>query len=187
MPDSMFVSAGALRAHRCRRVPAATPSRRRSRSSFRRRRSAQPRPLDRRVDTNRPALTRGWHVATRSRPGGVSRALLRVPARRRSSSAASPPAAGSRFPPGRPSCSGSRPGRRRRRPLLTLAAGLPLAWVDRTIPVPRPRARARLVLVPFVLPTVVVATAFLALSSRRATSAASGRSSPRTSSSTSPS
>ena len=47
--------------------------------------------------------------------------------------------------------------------MLTLAAGLPLAWA-----VGRFRFRGRalvraLVLVPFVLPTVVVATAFLAL------------------------
>ena len=69
--------------------------------------------------------------------------------------------------------------------MLTLAAGLPLAWA-----LGRFRFRGRslvraLVLVPFVLPTVVVATAFLALLPDGLERRASRRSSPRTSSSTS--
>jgi thiamine transport system permease protein len=46
---------------------------------------------------------------------------------------------------------------------LTLAAGLPLAWVVGRFSFPGRRLVRALVLVPFVLPTIVVATAFLAL------------------------
>ena len=46
---------------------------------------------------------------------------------------------------------------------LTLAAGLPLAWVVARFDFPGRALVRALVLVPFVLPTVVVATAFLAL------------------------
>ena len=70
--------------------------------------------------------------------------------------------------------------------VLTLAAGLPLAWA-----LGRYRFRGRslaraLVLVPFVLPTVVVATAFLELLPAGLRARGAGRSSPRTSTSTSP-
>ena len=46
---------------------------------------------------------------------------------------------------------------------LTLAAGLPLAWALARFEFPGRRAAQALVVVPFVLPTVVVASAFLAL------------------------
>ncbi len=69
---------------------------------------------------------------------------------------------------------------------LTLAAGLPLAWVVGRFDFPGRALVRALVLVPFVLPTVVVERP----SSRSfpsTSSAACRRSSPRTSSSTSPS
>ena len=47
--------------------------------------------------------------------------------------------------------------------VLTLAAGLPLAWAVGRFAFPGRALVRALVLVPFVLPTVVVATAFLAL------------------------
>jgi thiamine transport system permease protein len=47
--------------------------------------------------------------------------------------------------------------------LLTLALGLPLAWVVARFDFPGRAVVQALVLVPFVLPTIVVATAFLAL------------------------
>ena len=123
---------------------------------------AQPRPLDRRVDTDRPALSRSAPASPRS------------PSRRRSSRSSSP------FPSPRSSSAASpragplAPGGNGRlvwftiwqaaaSTALTLVAGLPLAWaIGRFRFRGRSLARA-LVLVPFVLPTVVVATAFLAL------------------------
>jgi thiamine transport system permease protein len=47
--------------------------------------------------------------------------------------------------------------------VLTLVAGLPLAWATARVPFRGRRLVRALVLVPFVLPTVVVATAFVAL------------------------
>ena len=58
---------------------------------------------------------------------------------------------------------GSRCGRRWCRPRLTLAVGLPAAYVVARYDFPGRRLFRAFVTVPFVLPTVVVATAFLAL------------------------
>ena len=162
-----------VRAARCgtgRRCPTAfrgTPSRRPTRSSCRRREIGANR--DRWIDEwtqSRPALRRAAPRRRGGRPGGVRRALLRVPARgdprarAHVERAALSPTALSRR---RRGCCGSRPGRRRRRPRSRSSLGLPLAWaIGRFRFRGRSLARA-LVLVPFVLPTVVVATAFLAL------------------------
>ena len=59
--------------------------------------------------------------------------------------------------------SGSRSGRPSLRPLLTIAVALPGLVRPRALPLPWAERRRAVVLVPFVLPTVVVALAFLAI------------------------
>ena len=121
----------------------------------------EPRPLGRRVDTARPALTRGWHVATVLVPVAFLALFFAYPLAailERGLSAGD----GSFLPPGTAGLLWFTIWQAAASTALALAAGMPLAWV-----IGRFRFRGRsltraLVLVPFVLPTVVVAAAFVA-------------------------
>ena len=154
---------------------------------------AEPRPLDRRVDADRPALTaRLGRAATARRPARVPRRLLPLAARRDPRAEPRRRRVVSTFPStssasdGRSRCCGSRPGRRpsRRRSRWSRRCRSP--GRSPASPSGAGRLVEALVLVPFVLPTIVVATAFLAAAPRRGSSRRSGRSCSRTSSSTSP-
>ena len=161
VPDSMFVLPvrdGTPLPNAFRRTPSPPPSR----SSYRRPRSAQPRPLDRRVDTTRPALTRGWQVATRLVPVAFLTLFFAYPLaailERGLSAGAAPPS-----PRGRPGCCGSRSGRRRRRPLSRSPPACRSRGRSDASGSAAARSPALWSSCPFVLPTVVVAAAFLAL------------------------
>jgi len=114
------------------------------------------------VDPGRPALSRGWHVAAAIVPAAFVALFFAYPLgailERGLGSAG-----GISLPAGTAGLLWFTTWQAAVSTVLTLAAGLPLAWV-----VGRFRFRGRsltraLVLVPFVLPTVVVATAFLEL------------------------
>ena len=122
----------------------------------------QPRPLDRRVDTGRPALRRGAQLATIAVPAAFLALFFAFPLaailERGLTSAG-----GLSLPAGTAGLVWFTVWQAAASTVLTLAAGLPLAWAIGRFRF-RGRALARaLVLVPFVLPTVVVATAFLAV------------------------
>jgi thiamine transport system permease protein len=114
------------------------------------------------MDTDRPALRAGWRIATAAVPAAFVAVFFAVPLvailERGFTSAG-----GLAVPAGTLGLLWFTTWQALASTALTLAAGLPLAWA-----VGRFRFRGRslvraLVLVPFVLPTVVVATAFLAL------------------------
>ncbi len=123
----------------------------------------EPRPLDRRVDADRSPVTRAWRIAAVLVPAAFVALFFAYPLV-------------AILERGLTSGDGLVASRRAPRALLwftiwqaavstllTLAAGLPLAWaIGRFRFRGRSLARA-LVLVPFVLPTVVVAAAFLAV------------------------
>ena len=114
------------------------------------------------MDTGRPALTRGWHVTTAVVPAVFVALFFAFPLvailERGLTSAG-----GISLPAGTAGLLWFTVWQATASTVLTLAAGLPLAWaIGRFRFRGRSLARA-LVLVPFVLPTVVVATAFLAL------------------------
>ena len=186
VPDSMFVlpvrdgNAAARRVPPLRRLPA-----RAARAPGRGDRP-QPRPLDRRVDADRPALRRGWHVAAALVPAAFVALFFAFPLAAILERGLTSEG-GLSLPAGTAELLWFTTWQAAASTVLTLAAGLPLAWaIGRFRFRGRSLARA-LVLVPFVLPTVVVATAFLDAAPGRLRARASGRSSPPTSSSTSPS
>ena len=122
----------------------------------------QPRSLDRRVDTGRPALRRGAQLATIAVPAAFLALFFAFPLaailERGLTSAG-----GLSLPAGTAGLVWFTVWQAAASTVLTLVAGLPLAWAIGRFRF-RGRALARaLVLVPFVLPTVVVATAFLAV------------------------
>ena len=127
--------------------------------------------LDRGMDPARPALSRRAALLLAAPPGRLPRAVLRLARRldrRRAGCcprAASTRARCSRSGRGRPPsrCSRSRWRSRWAAPALTLLVGLPAAWVFARFTFPGKSVARALVTVPFVLPTVVVASAFLAL------------------------
>ena len=114
------------------------------------------------MDTDSPALRRGWRLATAVVPAAFVALFFAFPLasilERGLTSAG-----GLSLPAGTGALLWFTAWQAAASTLLTLAAGLPLAWaIGRFRFRGRSLARA-LVLVPFVLPTVVVATAFLAL------------------------
>ena len=122
----------------------------------------QPRPLDRRVDAGRSALSRTARIATVAVPVAFLALFFAFPLTailERGLTSGSGPL----LPAGTAQLLWFTTWQAAASTVLTLAAGLPLAWaIGRFRFRGRSLARA-LVLVPFVLPTVVVATAFLAL------------------------
>ena len=122
----------------------------------------QPRPLDRRMDTRRPALTRASTAAVALVPLAFLGFFFVLPLatilERGLTSHAGP-----FLPAGTGQLVWFTVWQAAASTALTLVAGLPLAWALGRFRF-RGRSLARaLVLVPFVLPTVVVATAFLEL------------------------
>ena len=114
------------------------------------------------MDTDRPSLRHGWHVAAAVIPAAFvvlffAFPLVAILERGLTSEG------GISLPPGTAELLWFTTWQAAASTVLTLVAGLPLAWVIGRFRF-RGRSLARaLVLVPFVLPTVVVATAFLAL------------------------
>ena len=114
------------------------------------------------MDTDRPALTRAWHLAALLVPAAFLTLFFAFPLAailERGLTAGG----GFSLPAGTAELLWFTIWQAAASTVLTLVAGLPLAWA-----IGRFRFRGRalvrgLVLVPFVLPTVVVATAFLAL------------------------
>ena len=114
------------------------------------------------MDTDRPALRRGWHVAVALVPAAFLALFFAFPLASILERGLTSEG-GISLPTGTAGLLWFTTWQAAASTVLTLAAGLPLAWaIGRFRFRGRSLARA-LVLVPFVLPTVVVATAFLAL------------------------
>jgi thiamine transport system permease protein len=114
------------------------------------------------VDTDRSALTRGWRIAAAIVPAAFVALFFAFPMAAILERGLSSEG-GISLPAGTAELLWFTTWQATASTVLTLAAGLPLAWVIGRFRF-RGRSLARaLVLVPFVLPTVVVATAFLEL------------------------